>query len=599
MSKKNFLSSFLSLSILIGAVTMITPIQAATTVTLDLKDTKQVIDGFGVSQAYWSKSIYNLNEPMRTEVLDLLFDAKGIDLDILRGEIFPEFLPSSKVYDFGQHYDQAWVMQEAKARGVEHFMATVWSPPGWMKTNNQTTYGGKLKEENYPDFAGLMAEFVKQYKSLYGIDLDAISMANEPNSMTFLAWNSCEWNGEQMKNFLGSYLKPKFEQENLGSVKIICGEPSWWKETMMQPALDDPNTASFIDIVAAHNYPIPVINTKQPQVPFTNAQNKNKKVWMTEVSSPKTSDLTITSGITLAKEMHTFMTTVGANAYLYWTGAIEGNSDEGLINVDLNNQTYKVSKRFYTFGNFSKFIKPGDVRLEVTKEPLSSVYLSAYENADQNKVVLVMINDNNATKQLDFVPKDFKLTTLTPYITDNTSELLEDVPVYQTNGKFNLTLPPKSVVTYVGNIDEQTSNTNQTFYDALDNFDLVYERTTGAAIDVTNPQYFNNDGARVKRLLETPEHITYHMPNMQSFKATIYHNKEWNDIVFYGSQDAENWYVIPHVSTEGSYIRSGWYQKTYTQKSKFPEGTNYFKIELSGVGAWNKQIGDITIEYLP
>ena len=48
---------------------------------MSLDRTYQEIDGFGVSQAAWSNAIYELEEPARSEIMDLLFTEEGIDLE--------------------------------------------------------------------------------------------------------------------------------------------------------------------------------------------------------------------------------------------------------------------------------------------------------------------------------------------------------------------------------------------------------------------------------------------------------------------------------------------------------------------------------------
>ncbi|MEI0737140.1 glycoside hydrolase [Paenibacillus sp. JTLBN-2024] len=116
---------------------------AASDVTVNWNDVKQEIDGFGVSQAGWSDAIYDLQEPVRSEIMDLLFKPDtGIGISIFRGALFPQFNPAPGQYDFNARPDQVWVMQQAKARGVDKLIASTWSPPAWMKTNNSTTHGG-------------------------------------------------------------------------------------------------------------------------------------------------------------------------------------------------------------------------------------------------------------------------------------------------------------------------------------------------------------------------------------------------------------------------------------------------------------------------
>ncbi|MCE5172155.1 hypothetical protein LQV63_23000 [Paenibacillus profundus] len=160
-------------------------------------------------------------------------------------------------------------MQQAKARGVHKLIASSWSPPAWMKTNNSTTNGGYLKSENYGDFALLMSKFIKEYNQQFGIDLYGVSLANEPNSMTFLSWGSSEWNSTNIQVFLKDYLKQAMVNQGVQGTKVIVGEPSWWSEDLMKDALNDPASAERIDIVAGHNYPIPIIGVELPTTPFT------------------------------------------------------------------------------------------------------------------------------------------------------------------------------------------------------------------------------------------------------------------------------------------------------------------------------------------
>ncbi|UVI28501.1 glycoside hydrolase [Paenibacillus spongiae] len=162
---KRLVSVSVALSVmLMTVVSLPLTANAASDVTVNWNDMKQEIDGFGVSQAAWSDAIYDLSEPVRSQVMDLLFTQEtGIGASILRGEIFPDFNPAPGTYDFNARPDQVWVMQQAKARGVDKIIATSWSPPAWMKTNSSTTNGGFLKSENYGDFANLMSTFIKEY----------------------------------------------------------------------------------------------------------------------------------------------------------------------------------------------------------------------------------------------------------------------------------------------------------------------------------------------------------------------------------------------------------------------------------------------------
>lgn len=595
---KKFLKSSLIVSMLLMSVISVPfTAGAASSVTINWNDVKQDIDGFGVSQAAWSDAVYDLQEPVRSHIMDLLFNQEdGIGASIFRGAIFPDFNPSPGVYDFNARPDQVWVMQQAQARGVDKIVASAWSPPAWMKTNNQTTHGGYLKQENYGDFAALMSKFAKEYKDQFGIDMYAMSIANEPNSMTFLTWDSSEWNSTNFQVFIRDHLKQAMLAEGVQDTKVIAGESSWWSEDLIKDSLNDPAAAERLDIVAGHNYPIPIINTEMPTTPFSTAVSKGKKVWMTEVSSVDTYDPGINSGLKFAKQMHNFMTKANVNAWLYWTGAIPGNNDEGLINVYKDTNTYQVTKRYYTFGNYSKFIRPGYVRIGATESPKSGIYTSAYKDPVTGKFTIVAINDTDSTAELNLAPNGFTAGYITPYTTNSSLSLTQGANIPLVNGSYYTAVPPKSVVTYVGQNGSQPAET-LTLTDNLNDWSLTHAHTSGLAMDSSNTGYFDGDSSRVKRTEGTTQSFVYQLPNISNFTATLYQFSVWDGVAFYASPDNQNWTQIAHVSTPGVYTGSKWYRKQYTPQAAFPAGTQYLKVELSGSDSWEKQVSKMVIEY--
>src|SRR5882762_4134995 len=117
-------------------------------------ETHQTIDGFGTAQGGtdYTSILYNWPEPQRSQIVDLGFSqASGIGLTILRSQITPalESFPG-----FWSYKDdaQVWLMKEAVKRGPVQVIASVWSPPAWMKDSG-TTRGGSLDFGHYQAFA--------------------------------------------------------------------------------------------------------------------------------------------------------------------------------------------------------------------------------------------------------------------------------------------------------------------------------------------------------------------------------------------------------------------------------------------------------------
>jgi len=113
-----------------------------------------VVGSFGTAQGGtdYTSILYNWPEPQRSQIVDLGFSqASGIGLTILRSQITPalESFPG-----FWSYKDdaQVWLMKEAVKRGPVQVIASVWSPPAWMKDSG-TTRGGSLDFGHYQAFA--------------------------------------------------------------------------------------------------------------------------------------------------------------------------------------------------------------------------------------------------------------------------------------------------------------------------------------------------------------------------------------------------------------------------------------------------------------
>ena len=72
--------------------------------------------------------------------------------------------------------------------------ASPWSPPAFMKTNNNMLQGGKLKKSYYPAWANYFTKFIKAYEK-EGIPIWGLTIQNEP--MAVQRWESCIYSAEE------------------------------------------------------------------------------------------------------------------------------------------------------------------------------------------------------------------------------------------------------------------------------------------------------------------------------------------------------------------------------------------------------------------
>jgi len=156
-------------------------------VTVSWSDTKQTMDGFGASAAFFGGKITEATA-------DQLFDAKkGLGLSMLRIMIG---VPADTQGDGSEPTSgtnpvptapELATGQQAAARGCQVWAAAWTPPPIWKTTNNKNGSGtdfesNKLDPAHYQDFANYLTQFVDMAAAATPpVPLMALSPANEPD----------------------------------------------------------------------------------------------------------------------------------------------------------------------------------------------------------------------------------------------------------------------------------------------------------------------------------------------------------------------------------------------------------------------------------
>ncbi len=457
MKKRIRFTSVVTLLTFLLALSLPQNLYAASNVTLDWDTNYQIIDGFGVSEAFHqSNNIAKLGPTKQKEIYDLLFSTtKGAGFSIFRSILGDggtwgnendgpnkTMQPSETTWDWDEaNDDQIPMIRTIQADyGIDKILYTVWSPPAWMKTNN-SVIGGNLRTDKYQAYATYLAEHIKNYKSKFGIEITHIGIQNEPDMN--VSYSSCLWTPTQFKTFMRDYLVPTFDKEGI-TAKVVMAEDSKFSEHYAIECLNDPIAVTRTDIVGAHNY-----GSTYTTLPNTKA--KGKGIWMTEISDLNGNDLTINDGLRWAKEVHDFMTIPQGNAWFYWWGAcFKTHNGEALIQMDLNSKTYNVGKRLYTIGQYSRFIRPGWQRFSATANPTSGVYVTAYKDPATGEFAVVAINNGSSNQSVTFNLKGFSAPSVKQYTTSATQNLAEGSSIAISDSSFTGNLPARSVTTFVG-----------------------------------------------------------------------------------------------------------------------------------------------------
>ncbi len=385
------------------------------TITIDYTNTQQRIDGFGASSAWMSGTL-------ATADADLLFNTNtGVGLSLLRTHIYPDGSTT-----------EGNIAQQAQARGARVW-STPWSANPIYKTTNSANGGSFVSSvSNYTGYASQLAKYVALMKNTYGISLYALSIQNEPDAV--VTYESCWWTSQQFHDFV-PYLSAALTASNVASTKIMLPEDEGWQWNLATNSMNDPAVSNLVGVLGGHNYVYP---------PFPVTQFGNpcpKPLWETEHYIGTGSDDSITNGLSLAQEMHTFLAVCQVNAYHYWwlTGSGTGS---------IADNTANPAKRLFVMGNYSKFVRPNFYRIGATNTSVALV--SAYKDTNSPNFVIVAANPGPYTVNQTFTLTNFPaLGTLTQWVTSASLSLSNQGPVSVTNRSFNYTLQPLTVVSFV------------------------------------------------------------------------------------------------------------------------------------------------------
>ena len=435
------------------------PTAWAGTVTVTSGTTYQTISGFGAASVWVEGKV--------TAALATQFwkdDSSLPPASQVNGNVGLSIL---RIYisELGATSDFTTAINSAKqAIGVNPNMVvfgSCWSPPSSMKTGGHSVNGDGTGNDNFntsgkantmntadlPQYATYLTSFATSCKSA-GVSLAAISPANEPDYDP--TYQSCLWTPQQFDTLIGSDLGPDLTAAGFTNTMIMTPESFADNLTGSNTTMADATAAKYVKMIGMHLY-----GGGPNTIPtsYSTVAGHNVESWETETSE-KTSDGLIDSGIYYAGQLHNCIVDHNFNAYCYWWLINLNTDDEGLCD-----NTSTPTKRLYTIGNYSKFIRPGFVRIGATEVPSAGVSVSAYYSSSTGKVVIVAINSNSSTQSETFNYSDLSVSTVYPWITSSSLNLVQQSSVPVSGGNFTFTLPSQSVVSFVAAVSSSGSNT--------------------------------------------------------------------------------------------------------------------------------------------
>ena len=211
------------------------PVETEISVFVNPDKTFQSLIGIGGAITDASAEVMaSLPEEKQKELLKAYYDpVEGIGYSLARTNIHScDFSSGSYTYvdegdkelkTFSIDHDRQYRIPLIKAAtetagGKLLLFASPWSPPAFMKDNNDMLHGGKLLEEYNQTWALYFTKFIKAYE-LEGIPIWGVTVQNEP--MAVQTWESCIFTAEEERDFLKFHLGPTMEREGMGDKKIV------------------------------------------------------------------------------------------------------------------------------------------------------------------------------------------------------------------------------------------------------------------------------------------------------------------------------------------------------------------------------------------
>ena len=392
------------------------PFETQVCVFVDPNHTFQSFIGIGGALTDASAEVFaELPEATQKEFMTAYYDKnKGIGYDFSRTNIAScDFSSDTYAYvtdkdtslnSFSVAHDEKFRIPFIKqaiaaAGGTLPMFVSPWSPPAWMKENNDVLHGGKLLPKYAQAWANHYVKFIKTYESM-GMPIWGLSVQNEP--MAKQKWESCLYTAEDERDFVKKYLGPTLQKNGLGDKKLICWDHN--RDLIYQRAttlLSDPEAAKYIWGIGFHWYEtwtgsaMQFENLKRVKEAFP-----EKELIFTEGCVEKF-DLNRVNDWSLGERYGNSMVNdfnCGTVAWTDWNVLLDenggpnhvGNFCFAPIHADTKTGKLIYTNSYFYIGHFSKFIQPGAKRISCStnRDKLQS---TAFLNPD-GKIVVVVLN---------------------------------------------------------------------------------------------------------------------------------------------------------------------------------------------------------------
>lgn len=421
----------------IDGVVSISPLKAST-----MND--GIFQGWGTSLCWWANRV-GYSDELAQQTADLFFGDDGLRLNIMRYNIgggddpthnhitrtdsaVPGWLvwdeeAQDYVYDYDADKNQLNVLERCVEAAGDNAIVEVFSnsPPYFMTVSGCSSGGfdsnvNNLKDECYEDFAEYLAHVTNYIQNEMGIEVTSVSPMNEPNT-NFWGANSpkqegCHFDEGESQSRIIELTYEALQQYDLPNVMVVASD-----ETSTELQINEYNAYSdkakeYLGRINTHTYnPTKIGELGQL------ARDEGFLMWMSEVDGngmAGTNAGEMGAGLWLGEKIINDINALDPAAWVLWQvidkhiseEGYNGRQDSGMIDItqgfwgtavaDHDNQDVILTQKYYSFGQFTRYIRPGMTIIQCGGDSLA-----AY-NPETKELVVVALNKSDKDRYMNY-----------------------------------------------------------------------------------------------------------------------------------------------------------------------------------------------------
>jgi len=421
---------------------------ATATVTINPSQTYQTMTGFGGSfTEAGAVSLKTLNATVRKQATDAYFGPTGANYSVCRSQIgASDFSAGLYSYDdqagdnalnnFSVQHDVTSTLiqweKDALANNPDlKIFGSPWSAPAWMKQMDNGVpqsmdNGGTLLPSCATAWANYFVKYVQAYKA-QGVPIWGITIQNEPQAKQ--TWPSMIFSATQERDFMKNSLGPILAQNNLGPTVLNVMFWDHNKDVMVDWAntfYADATVKAMVWGEAIHWYSGDAFNN----VATVYNNYPGKHILATEQCITNFTGA-IDYANTAEKYAHDIFGDIvnGSEGWVDWNmvlntqGGPNVSSNWCLAGILVNTTagTIQFTPIYYYMVQFSKYVRPGAVRIGATVSGGSGLEVMGFKNPDASMTAIVHNSGNttisgrlvSGTQQVEFSTTALSVETFT------------------------------------------------------------------------------------------------------------------------------------------------------------------------------------------